>query len=111
MDFEPEFVERLKLIVGAASADADGQLQLAPDGLLSGKLTLRLRNPEAFGDLAEAIRPGARDNLDQLLPVLMALTIPVNTPEGPARQTAVIIRKGVVSIGIVPVGTIPPLKF
>ena len=41
----------------------------------------------------------------------MALTIPVSTPDGPARQTALIIRKGVVSIGIVPIGTIPPLKF
>jgi len=104
-------VERLKLTTGDAGFDADGQLTLGPDGVLAGKLNLRLRNPEAFGDFAEAIRPGTREKLEQILPVLMALTIPVNTPDGPARQTALIIRKGVVSIGIVPIGTIPPLKF
>jgi hypothetical protein len=104
-------VERLKLVAGEAGADADGQLVLGPDGVLSGKLNLRLRNPEAFADFAEAIKPGTGEKISQVLPVLMALTIPVNTPDGPARQTALIIRKGVVSIGIVPIGTIPPLTF
>lgn len=104
-------VERLKLVAGEAGADADGQLTLDAAGVLSGKLNLRLRNPEAFSDFAEAIKPGTGEKISQILPVLMALTIPVSTPDGPARQTALIIRKGVVSIGIVPIGTIPPLKF
>ncbi len=104
-------VERLKLATGNAAADADGKLVLSPDGLLSGTLNLRLRNADAFADLAEAIRPGSRGDMDKVLAVLSALTVPVETPDGPARQTTVVLRNGLVAIGILPVGYIPPLRF
>ena len=61
-------VERAKLASGDASADATGKLTLSADGLISGTLSLRLRNPQAFADLAEAIHPGSRNDMDQALP-------------------------------------------
>lgn len=104
-------VDRLRFASGGAIADADGQLTLAPNGLLSGKLNVRLSNPEAFVSLAEAIKPSAAKQAGMILGALQALTIPVNTPDGPARQTTVVINNGLVAIGILPVGMIPPIRF
>lgn len=104
-------VDRLRFAAGDAIADADGELTIAPDGLLSGKLDVRLRNPQAFVALAEAIKPGSAKDATKILAVVMALTVPVDTPEGPARQTTLIIRNGLVAVGILPVGFIPPISF
>ncbi len=104
-------VDRLRLAAGGAIADADGDLAIAPGGLVSGKLTVRLTNPEAFVALAEAIRPGAAKDANRILAVVSALTVPVDTPDGPARQTTVLIRNGLVSVGILPVGMLPPIRF
>ena len=104
-------VDRLRFQAGKAVADADGDLTIAPNGLLSGKLTVRLANPQAFVALAEAIKPGVAKEANKILGVVMALTVPVNTPDGPARQTTVVIHNGLVAIGILPVGFIPPVKF
>lgn len=104
-------IDRLRFAAGGAVADADGQLTIAPDGLISGTLNIRLNNPEAFVALAEAIKPGAAKEAGKILAVVSALTVPVDTPEGPARQTTLVIRNGLVAIGILPVGMIPPIRF
>ena len=103
-------IDRLSFAAGGASAEADGQLTLSPDGLLTGALNVRLRNPSGFADFAEAIKPGSRDKMGQVLTVVAALTVPVDTPDGPARQTTLVFRNSVVAIGILPVGVIPPLE-
>ena len=104
-------VNHLRLAADGAIANADGQLALAANGLISGKLNVRFSNPQAFVALAEAIKPGAAREAGRILAVLQALTIPVNTPDGPARQTTVVINNGLVAIGILPVGFIPPIRF
>jgi hypothetical protein len=104
-------IDHLRFAAGNAIADADGQLTIAPNGLLSGMLTVRLRNPEAFVALAEAIKPGASKDASKVLGVVSALTVPVDTPDGPARQTILVIRNGFVAVGILPVGMIPPIRF
>ncbi len=104
-------IDRLRLAAGGAVANADGDLTIAENGLISGKLNVRLTNPQAFVALAEAIRPGAAKEAGKILAVVTALTIPVDTPDGPARQTTVVIHNGVVSVGIFPVGAIPPVRF
>ncbi len=104
-------IDRLRLAAGDAIADAEGTLTIGADGLLSGKLTVRLSNPDAFVALAEAIKPGAAKEANKILGVLTALTVPVDTPDGPARQTAVVISRGLVAVGILPVGFIPPIRF
>ncbi len=105
-------VDRLRFAAGDAIADADGKLTVSPDGLISGTLNVRLMNPQAFVALAEAIKPGSARDASKILAVVMALTVPVNTPDGPARQTTVVIRNGLVSVGILPTPlVIPPLRF
>ncbi len=104
-------IDRLRFAAGGAIADADGDLTIARNGILSGKLTVRLTNPQAFVALAEAIKPGAAKEANKILGVVMALTVPVDTPDGPARQTTVVIRNGVVFVGIFPVGGIPAIRF
>jgi hypothetical protein len=104
-------IDRLRFAAGGAIADADGQLTIAPDGLISGTLNVRLSNPQAFVALAEAIKPGAAKDADKILAVVSALTVPVDTPDGPARQTTLVIRNGLVAIGFLPVGMIPPIRF
>ncbi len=104
-------IDRLRFAAGEAVADADGELAIAANGLISGKLNVRLRNPDAFVALAEAIKPGAAKEAGKILAVVTALTVPVDTPDGPARQTTVVIRNGLVSVGILPVGMLPPVKF
>ena len=105
-------IDRLRFAAGDAIADADGQLTIATGGLISGTLNLRLRNPQAFVALAEAIKPGAAKDAGKILAVMMALTVPVDTPDGPARQTTVVIRNGAVSVGIFPTGLVlPPIRL
>ena len=104
-------VDRLRLATGNAIVNADGQLTLSPEGLLSGTLTIRLRNPDGLIALAEAIKPGASKDAGKILAVVTALTVPVDTPDGPARQTTLIIRNGLVAVGILPVGVIPAIRF
>ncbi len=104
-------IDRLRFAAGGAVADADGQLTIASDGLISGTLNVRLSNPDAFVALAEAIKPGAAKEAGKILAVVSALTVPVDTPDGPARQTTLVIRNGLVAIGILPVGMIPPIRF
>ena len=104
-------VDRLRLAASNAIVNADGQLTLSAEGLLSGKLTVRLRNPDGLVALAEAIKPGASKDAAKILAVVTALTVPVDTPDGPARQTTVVIHNGLVAVGILPVGFIPAIRF
>ena len=83
----------------------------APLPILSDPVQVRFRNVDAFARLAQSIRPGSGEQVTQALSILTAVTVPVNLPDGPARQTTLNIRNGIVAIGIIPVGTIPPLKF
>jgi hypothetical protein len=83
----------------------------APLPILSDPVQVRFRNVDAFARLAQSIRPGSGEQVTQALSILTAVTVPVNLPDGPARQTTLNIRNGIVAVGIIPVGTIPPLKF
>lgn len=104
-------IDHLRVAAGKAIANATGDLTLAANGLVSGKLVVQLSDPQAFVALAEEIKPGAAKEADKILAVLSALTVPVDTPDGPARQTTVFIHNGLVMIGILPVGMLPPVRF
>ena len=105
-------IDRLRLQAGNAILDADGQLTIGSDGRLSGKLNVRLNNPQAFVALAEAIKPGAAKDANKIMAAIWALTIPVDTPDGPARQTTLVVHDGAVSVGIFPLPLVlPPVRF
>jgi hypothetical protein len=104
-------IERLKLTAAGNTTDVSGHLTISDTGVLTGNLDVRFTNLAALPDLAEAISPGSRDQAAQAAGVLAAFTIPVETEYGPARQTTLVIKDGLVAVGIIPVGQIPPIRF
>jgi hypothetical protein len=102
---------RLTLFLGPASVSASGPLTLSSAGLLSGTLTVRLVGLEQLPDIMEGIRPGSHDRVAQFVTAVSAFTKPVKTEEGEARETILTIAGGTVSVGLIPLGKIPPLKL
>ena len=104
-------VRTLDMEAGGFAASASGPLSLSADGKLSGTLTVRMRGLDALPDLVEAVHPGSRERVANIAAGMMAFTKPVETPDGPAQETTLLLRDGVVSLGIFPIGVIPPVRF
>jgi hypothetical protein len=104
-------VDQMSLAAGGLWIDASGSLTLSADGLLSGKLTVQFIGLEALPDLVDQVRPGHRNDVENGVKMLGAVTLPVATDRGEARQTVIVIRNGLVAVGIFPVGLIPPIRF
>jgi hypothetical protein len=104
-------IDRLRLAAGGAILRANGTLSVSAEGLLSGSVVLRFINLAAFADLADQIKPGSRDHAAQAIAAITALSVPVQTEDGAARQTTVSIADGLVWVGIIPVGAAPRIKL
>lgn len=104
-------VNNLTLFLGDFSASATGPLSLSADGLLSGDLTVRFAGLDRLPDLAETLQPGTRDRVATLVTAVSALTRLVKSDKGEARQIALSIRDGRVRAGLLPIATIPALRF
>lgn len=103
-------VGRIRLSLGDVAADGRGQLQLSPQGLLSGSLTIRLTGLDKLPDAVDKVHPGSKDKVAQLIGAAGAFTKPVKGKKN-IREAPIVIRDGVVTVGVIPVATIPPLKF
>lgn len=104
-------IDGLAIVAEDVSTQADGTLALSPDGKLSGDLNVTITGLETLPDLVSAFYPEARDKTEQIVAAAVAFTRPVDTPKGPARQMTLLVRDSVVSIGILPIGIIPPIVF
>ena len=104
-------VERVRIAAGGAILAADGTLNVSKGGVLSGSLVLRFTNLDAFAMLADQIKPGSRKHAAQGIAAITALSVPVQTEDGPARQTTVSITDGLLWVGIIPVGVLPKVKL
>lgn len=104
-------INNFAMVAGTVSARADGVLAMSVDGRLSGDLNVTIVGLQQLPDLLELFFPEARNQTEQIVAAAMAFTRPVDTPSGPARQMTLLIRDGVVSIGILPIGVIPPILF
>jgi hypothetical protein len=102
-------VDRLSFAAGSFTVAASGDLTLSRDGLVSGKLMLALTGLAGLPDLAEQLKPGTRDRVAKVVTAVTALSQP--TGNGDTRQVPLIINKGIVSVGLIPIGIIPPVKF
>jgi hypothetical protein len=100
-------IDNVRLAANGAVLSANGTLSVSKNGTLSGALVLRFTNLDAFVNLAEQIKPGSRDKATTGMQVITALSVPVDTPDGPARQTTLSIINGVPVVGVVPV----PIKL
>lgn len=104
-------VDGLAIVAEDVSAQANGTLALSQAGTLSGELNLTIAGLEALPDLVAAFYPDARDKTAQIVAAAVAFTRPIDTPTGPARQLTLLVRDSVVSIGILPIGVVPPVAF
>jgi hypothetical protein len=104
-------IDRIRIAAGGAVLGADGTLNISNKGVLSGSVVLRFTNLDAFAALAEQIRPGSREHAQQAMAAITALSVPVQTDDGPARQTTVSVTDGLVWVGIVPIGALPALRL
>lgn len=103
-------VERLMVAIGRMSATASGTLAVSPAGLVSGVLTVRLVGLDGVSDAVAGMKPKTRKKIVQAVAALSAFTKPAEGDPN-ARDAPVSIRNGVISVGVIPVGEIPPLKF
>jgi hypothetical protein len=104
-------IDNLTLTADSVSGTATGELALSDDGTISGDLNLTIAGVDELPDLVESFYPEAGEKAGQIVAAVVAFTRPTETPSGPARQMTVLIRNSVVSIGILPIGVIPPLAF
>jgi hypothetical protein len=103
-------IERLRFASGGSSLGATGELALSPEGLLSGRLTLEAGGIDRLPDVVETFLPGSRDRVEQVVAVLAALP-EGDGPDGPVRKLPLRITDGNVAFGIIPLGSIPPIRF
>lgn len=104
-------IDHVRLASAGAILSADGTMNVSKDGVLSGSVVLRFTNLDAFADLAEQIKPGSRDKATTGIQAITALSVPVQTEDGPARQTTVSVTNGLVWVGLVPVGVLPRVRL
>ena len=103
-------VDRLKLASGAFSAAASGALSLSAEGLVSGTLTVRLVGLDALPAIIETIHHGAGDKVATIIGAIGMVARPVQEDGKPAVEVPLTLRNGQVSVGIIPLGRIPPVN-
>lgn len=104
-------VERFRIGTGGATVSADGTLSLDADGLISGALTVRYTNLQALASLIETLRPDMVQQIEPALAMVTAMSVPVETEDGPGHQAPILIRDGVVAFGIIPFTTLPAVRL
>jgi len=103
-------LEQFRFAVDDFAMTLQGPMTLSPEGLISGELTVRIAGMQRLPDVAEAFRPGSRDEAALAVQAMAILSQPVNTDDGPAQETTLRIQNGEISFGIIPTGvSIPPL--
>jgi hypothetical protein len=106
-------IERLKIAGVGAVVTSEGNLALSADGRLNGSILLRWNDIAALADLVEAIFPGTRERAETPLQGLNAVSVPVETDDGPMRQTTLTFTNGTIWLGIfpLPIDPVPPIRF
>jgi hypothetical protein len=106
-------IESMRLAGEGAIVSADGTLSLSEEGLLNGSILFRWNDIARLADLIEAILPGTRERAEVPLQGLNAVSVPVETEDGPMRQTTLSFTDGVIWLGIfpLPIDPIPAVRF
>ncbi|MCX5477543.1 DUF2125 domain-containing protein [Kaistia geumhonensis] len=104
---QPIRIDRLLTTIGGASADISGALTPGADGLLNGRLTVRLDQIEKLPDVVDGLKPGSGDKARQMIGLVSALLKPVTVDGRTWREATVTIASGRASLGFIPLGTLP----
>jgi hypothetical protein len=102
-------VDHATVTVSGVEFSASGNLEVGTGGRVSGDLAVSLVGIDRLPDLAETLRPGSREKASQVAGVLMAISEPVETTDGPSQKltSTVSIRDGVVILGFIPLFRLP----
>jgi hypothetical protein len=104
-------LERLGIDVGGFLAVASGDLAVARNGEISGRVAIRVDQLDRLPGLAETLHPGSGNRVAQILGPLSAFLKPVQMDGRTWRETTLTIKNGRVQAGFIPLGRIPPLKL
>lgn len=99
-------VEKLNFSSLGFVANASGPLTVSQDGLVSGQVKLEITGMDKLPDLVAAIAPRFRQNAEQIAATFSGLS--GNNPDGKV-TIPLILRNGIVSAGLLPIGRIPNL--
>lgn len=102
-------VKQARLAAGDVTAWAEGPMAMDADGALTGELTVRFQGREQLETLAAALFPRYRSIAKQLVQGIVALSRTVSTPDGVVNEVRLTFDQGKVSVGFIPILTIPPL--
>lgn len=107
----PVHVEEFSLVSGSLRAEAKGDLTFDSDGLLSGSLQARLTDLDGFAALLAALMPEGSPMPVTLKGAATAFGKAETREDG--QQVVLLpltLSKGRVSLGLVPLGHVPPLR-
>ncbi|MEP0320518.1 DUF2125 domain-containing protein [Bauldia litoralis] len=103
-------VTSLLVALGGSVIRASGAVRLSPAGLITGNLTIRVSGLKKLPKAVAKIRPGAEDQVKQWIAAASMFAKPVEG-DADAREMPIAIRDSVVTVGVIAVATIPPLRF
>lgn len=106
-------IEKIRVASEGAVVASEGTLGLSGDGRLNGSILFKWNDINRLADLIEAIFPGTRERAATPLQGLNAVSVAVETEDGPMRQTTLTFTNGMIWLGIfpLPVDPIPPIRF
>lgn len=106
----PITIQQLDFTMAGVTTSLSGELTAAADGLVSGKLTVRVDALDKLPDLAETLHPGSRDKVSKLIGPIAAFLKPVTIDGRQWREASIAIKNGRAALGFIPLGVIPPLR-
>ncbi len=104
---KPIRIDQLDTTIGGVSASITGEVTPAADGLLNGRLTVRLDQLDKLPDVVETLRPGSGARVKQMIGLVSALLRPVTVDGKTWREATVTIASGRAMLGFIPLGALP----
>ncbi len=104
---QPIRIDQLDTTIGGVSSAISGEVTPAADGLLNGRLTVRLDQLDRLPDLLELVKPGSGAKAKQMIGLVSALLKPVTVDGKTWREATVTIASGRAMLGFIPLGALP----
>ncbi|SHF51919.1 hypothetical protein SAMN02745157_2284 [Kaistia soli DSM 19436] len=104
---EPIRIDQLDTTIGGVASSITGELTPATDGLLNGRLTVRLDQLDRLPDLLETLKPGSGAKARQMIGLVSALLRPVTVDGKTWREATVTVASGRAMLGFIPLGVLP----
>ncbi len=100
-------IDHLSVTSGDVIAEITGPMTLGVNGFLSGEVMVRYTGEEDLPTLVAAIFPWYADDAETIAEAIRALSRPIQMRGEDGYEVRLIIRDGVVNVGLIPILTIP----